>query len=45
MSDGHVGRTKILYLKEKELLKFIQFEIIGAKKQFPYEISTNAFSC
>ena len=31
----YVGRTKILYLKEKELFKFIQFQIIGAKKQFP----------
>ena len=35
MSDGHVGWTKILYLKEKELFKFIQFQIIGAKKQLP----------
>ena len=45
MSDGHVGGTKILYLKEKELVKFWHFQVIGAKKEFPLEISASAFSC
>ena len=45
MQGGLVGQTKILYLKEKELATFWQFQIIGEKKQLPQEISISAFSC